>query len=139
MHHKKLPKNKWGQYECYLAQYSNGIYSNSCLFSTLEAGMFFVVTGLGSEVDWTTFPNLDLKYPFNEADGSDLNRTPQFEVVREFNGRKIIGSVARRGISDDWTVGNGIAERSKVYYEQATGRDDVKISGYGQSLKAEVK
>jgi hypothetical protein len=138
-HLKHVERDEWGRPVVYLAEYHNLIYGGQCLFTSAEAAIFFVVTGLGVDVDWSSFPNPSLRYPNEERNG---NEDPQlnllFRVDRKVIDKRVWGKVTRAAAMDEWTVGNGIAESSKTTFFQATGKDLVRLKGEGDRLQGKV-
>lgn len=149
MTRKPLLRDKWGRHECFIAEWHDPVGASSrCLFSNLDAAIFFVVTGIGSWVDWENFPSADSKYPYEERDGNGpMVYTPTFRVDRTIEapqpvgrqwaiGKKVGGTVTKTSISDSWTVGNGIAVSSQRYFLSAVGRNKVVLQGEGDRLCA---
>jgi hypothetical protein len=136
---KHIEHDEWGRPVAYLAEYHNAIYGGQCLFTTPDAAIFYVVTGLASDVDWGTFPTPNLRYPNEERNGNeDQQLTPLFVVERIVGEKRIWGTVTRTAAMDAWTVGNGIAEWGRNAFLQATGKDLVMLSGSGDSLQGRV-
>jgi hypothetical protein len=135
----KLERDEWRRPECYMAEWNNGIGGSRCLFSRLDAAIFFVITGLGNYCDWNNFPDPTKRYPYEDRDGSNHGLNPVF-IVKQTNssGKEISGSVIKMAIADDWTVGNGIAEMSRKLFREVTGRDPVHLKGVGDKLTATV-
>lgn len=129
-----MERDEWRRPIVYVAEYrmANG-FSNSCVFEGLDAAIFFVVTGLGSYIDWNTFPDLTRKYPCEERNGTD-DLSPIFRVERE--GYK--AQIRRTSVAKNWIVGNGIAEAGRHWFEQVTGRDIVELHGKGDALQGKV-
>lgn len=144
MKHEKLTVDQWGRQEVYVAEWQNSIGACSrCLFSNLDAAIFFVVSGLGLLVDWDNFPDPAKKYPYEDRNGTQ-RFTPVFRVEQTCQtegwgvGKRLTGSVTKMSIADEWTVGNGIAEISKDIFFKATGRDEVFMNGKGSNLSGRV-
>lgn len=136
----KLHKDKWGRHEVYLAEYNTGVYSNTCIFSRLDPAIFFVVTGLVSDIDWNNFPDPTKKYPYEDRDASNLNLTPVFIVEQtNKNGKKVSGRVTKFPVADQESAGNGIAVRGRDLFLSITGRDEAKLTGEGDRLSGTVK
>lgn len=142
---QRLNRDKWGRHECFLAEWHDAIGASSrCLFSNLDAAIFFVVSGIGMYVDWERFPGASGLYPYEDRNGSrDLN--PIFRIEQTIDsgaewsiGKKISGTVTKMTIADDWTVGNGIAVASRSHFIYATGRDVVALDGAGDRLCGKV-
>jgi hypothetical protein len=138
-----LEKDQWGRNVVYLAEYKTTTYSNKCIFSNLDSAIFFVVTGLGGDVNWSTFPKIDEKekYPYEERDGNNPSRDPIFIVKRPSlhnSDIEIKGSVTKTAAMSEWTVGNGIAVAAKKFFAEATGRDVVVLAGEGDRLHGTV-
>jgi len=132
MKRQKLEKDQHGRHEIYVAQYNAPApFGGSwCLFSNLDSAIFFVVSGLGSSVDWSNFPDPNKKYPHEDRNGSNKTLTPVF-IIKQINkktNQEVNGSVTKMGLMSDWIVGNGIAEAGKKWFAQATGRDIIKVS-----------
>jgi hypothetical protein len=140
---KRLEKDEWGRSEVYLANYSGPapFGGSSCVFTNLNSALFFIVSGLGSSIDWATFPDPTKTYPYEERNGSDKNLNPIFVVKRKslYDEVEIIGSVQKIAVMSNWSVGNRIAVASKKYFADATGKDIVVLSGEGSTLSATVK
>jgi hypothetical protein len=134
-HPHRLHHNQFGQPECFVAEWHDSIGAGSrCLFSNLDAAIFFVVSGIGRDIDWSCFPDPARSYPFEDRDGSNPGLNPVFCIEQG----KVSGSVTRMAISDSWTVGNGIAEFSKQAFCAATGRNVVRLVGEGDKLTGRV-
>jgi hypothetical protein len=145
---QRLSRDEWGRHQCFLAEWHDPVGASSvCLFSNLDAAIFFVVSGIGPYVDWDRFPDPMKTYPYEDRDGT-RDFTPAFRIEQTIqrspqgsewqNDKKIRGAVTKMTIADDWTVGNGIAESSKRYFAAATGRDEVHLRGEGDRLCAEA-
>jgi hypothetical protein len=136
---KHVERDEWGRPVVYLAEYHDAIYGGQCLFTSADAAIFFVVTGLASHVDWSSFPDGSLRYPNEERPGNeDPQLTPLFCVDRMVAEKHVWGKVTRTAAMDEWTVGNGIAEWGRAAFFQATGRDLVKLAGKGDHLQGRV-
>src|ERR1039457_4832604 len=140
MTRQKLEQDQWGRNEIYLAEYKNVSYGGHFIFASLDAAIFYVISGLGNSVDCSKFPDPIKNYPDEDRNGTNKDRTPRF-IVKQFNSRgvaEVSGSVTKTAVMGAWIVGNGIAEASKKYFEQATGRDVVELSGIGDKLQGKV-
>jgi hypothetical protein len=136
---KHVERDEWGRPLVYLAEYHNAIYGGQCLFTSADAAIFFVVTGLASDVDWGSFPDKSLRYPNEErTSNEDPQLTPLFCVERKAGEKRVWGKVMRTAAMDEWTVSNGIAEWARVAFLQATGRDLVNLKGEGYQLQGKV-
>ena len=145
---ERLKHDKYGRPIVYFAQWKNYYGAGSwCIFDNEEDAIFFVISGLGGDVDWATFPNPNLKYPDDERNGNESPQlTPLFQVRREVtkvaayerSGQET-GEVYRVSVASEWIVGNGIAEMSKQAFLQATGRDEVVLHGEGDKLNGRIK
>lgn len=138
---RRLQKDEWGRPIVYVAEWRNGGGGSSCVFSSLNPAIFFVVSGLIGLADWGRFPDPAKRYPDNDRNGNEpISYDPVFCIRQTLSdGREISGEVRRTSVAQSWTVGNGIAKSSAANYLQAVGRSDVEVSGEGDSLKAEVK
>jgi len=137
-----LHKDEWKRPEVYFAEYETCIGSGGkCLFSRLDPAIFFVLTGLGRDIDWDNFPDPSKKYPYEDRDASNLGLTPVFIVKQKspLTGREVRGQVTKMVVSDSWTVGNGVAEYGHNLFLDVTCRPEVKLTGKGQSLSGVVK
>jgi hypothetical protein len=83
--HKHVERDEWGRPVVYVAEYtSSWAGGGKAIFTNLEAAIFYVVSALGNEVDWTNFPdNSTRKYPNEERNGQEKYRlTPTFVLDR---------------------------------------------------------
>lgn len=128
--------------ECYLAEWRtpNGA-SSQCLFTSLDPAIFFVLSGIGFDVDWDNFPDTTKKYPYEDRTGNEkIAYSPVFRIEQlKGDGKTASGSVTKMGIADSWTVGNGIAEACRRWFRQATGKDAVVLSGAGDKLTGTIQ
>lgn len=142
--HRPTPvdHDEWGRPVLYLAQYTGATGGGStCLFTNLDAAIFFVVTGLGNDVDWSNFPDPTRKYPYEERNGNERPRlSPSFRVERTGTyGKPVSGTVLKMAAMEEWSVGNGIADMGRRLFSAITGRNEVVCSGTGDALSARVK
>lgn len=101
--------DEWGRPVVYLAQWKNNRSGGTAVFTRPESAIFYVMSMIGSLVDWNSFPNPDLHYPYEERNGDNRGLNPLFVVKRmQFDGTEIEASVTRMGAMLDWSVGNGI-------------------------------
>lgn len=134
---RRLELDRWDRPLVYYATWQTAAAGNSFgIFDRLEPAIFFVVSMLGSEVDWASFPDPSRKYPYEERNGKP-GYSPVFRVEREAHGRPVTGYIYQMAVARDWTAGNGIADAAKTYYHQVTGKY-AEIAGTGDSLSAKV-
>jgi len=142
--HRAAPidHDEWGRPVLYLAQYTGATGGGStCLFTNLDAAIFFVVTGLGNDIDWSNFPDPTRKYPYEERNGNERpHLSPSFRVERTgIYGKPAHATVMKMAAMEEWSVGNGIAEMGRRLFRAITGRDEVVFSGKGDAISARVK
>jgi hypothetical protein len=142
-HLKHVERDEWGRPVVYLASYQNHIYGGTGVFTSQDAAIFYVITGLSAwgDIDWKNFPTPGLKYPYEDRNGNeDPQKDPLFIVVeRTVKGKPVWGKVHRISAAAEWVVGNGYAEAGRLQFFQATGRDIVELAGKGDHLHGTVK
>ncbi len=137
---QKLEKDKWGRDEVYYAEFGNSVGARGrCLFSNLDAAIFYVVSELGNDIDWKKFPDPSKEYPYEDRNGKNHRLNPIFIVNQiTINSKLVYGKVEKMTIANNWIVGNGIAFAAREQFFRATGRDIVEIAGDGAHLQGKV-